>query len=272
MPACEVRHSSQRNPQVGATWCLVVLGWGQCHHLNASRMESGLLMPMAYLYFFTSSSSCSFFAMTPFLRACCIRSLTMGHDSRNNRIECADSLSNRFWIRYKASICTIIDPCSGWVLVDRCAHCSWKQDLNFEWVCWLFLHLIKNLSANALFRNPFFFFTGSTKAKGSPASWSWSTSDRSLAWFLPDLPPHSPPWFAEIPRRKAIPLAVKATPLQTWLFLASSLLTCQDFSLKVSFFSPQVVGVSGIKWSLSVLSISGSSFSCLNWITEIRQQ
>lgn len=70
---------------------------------------------------------------------------------------------------------------------------------------------------------------------GSPTSWSRSTFDRSSAWFLADLPPHCFPWLVEISRRKGVPPALKPTPLLPWLFLPSSLLTFQDFSLKVIF-------------------------------------
>lgn len=62
MPICEIRHSSQNNPQVGATQCL------QCSELGAvpslECQENGLLTPMAYLCVFLSANSCLFFVMT----------------------------------------------------------------------------------------------------------------------------------------------------------------------------------------------------------------
>ena len=109
MPICEVRHSSQNSPQVGATQRL------RCSELGAvpslECQQNGLLTPMAYLCVFTSANSCLSFAVTPFF--CCIRSLTVGCDPRNNRIECANSLCNRFWKGCKVSICTIVSARLG---------------------------------------------------------------------------------------------------------------------------------------------------------------
>lgn len=103
VPICEVRHSSRDNPQVGATDCLPCSHWGLRRHFMPTEWAP---YPMADLCVFTGANSCLFFAVTPFF--CCIGSLTMGCDPRNNRRECANSLSNRFWKRYKASICTIL--------------------------------------------------------------------------------------------------------------------------------------------------------------------
>lgn len=230
MPICEVRHSSQNNPQVGATQCLQCFKLGIVPSLECQ--QNGLLTPMAYLCVFTSANSCLSFAMTPFF--CCIRSLTVGCDPRNNRIECANSLCNRFWERCKVSICTIVSPRLGWGLADRRTHCQLTMGLEL-WTSVLVVSISDKQPQHEHSIQESIIFLLVLLKPGSPNSWSRSTFDRSSAWFLADLPPHCFPWFVEISRRMGVPPAVKPTPLLPWLFLASSLLTFQDFSLKIVF-------------------------------------
>lgn len=85
--------------------------------------QNGLLTPWLTCVSLQVLTCSLFFAITPFF--CCIGSLTMGCDPRNNRKECANSLSNRFWKRYKASIC----PRLGWGVADSCTHCQLTMGL-----------------------------------------------------------------------------------------------------------------------------------------------